>query len=440
MSFSVADHIKVQKALIPYIHSVAVTERDWEGMMLMHKRGDYMELLKAVAKKNNMPMDEAKKEDIEKVMRKLERMSFHVQMEFTREMRLDWGILQPRNESVNDVRLCEIRNLGPSHGEPTIFLSFEVGNANPILLYRNGESTRESLRSVGYFEEGDVSARRSVELGKISAEEGKILARRQAESYKRRIYEWLNTAPINLKQDPSNMITYTTPRNIDLLTGDSCAKDREADGDIQSKVLAAQQDKLQFKKVWQTVQPENPNATKVEQNLSRLKCGMENETLAKIYDKYSDDKCKDVLNHLVSEMKSVRSLKTADERMAARKNLLDKYKGIFLTGLGQRMDKIIGADARHGQSVSPTNGGRPVAMSDSVAYQKCPDCAGTKYIKEELACDQCNGQGQIEKVKFGLNGTSRRVISKCVNCNGTGVATKKTPCATCKGKGKVRIK
>ena len=204
--------------------------------------------------------------------------------------------------------------------------------------------------------------------------------------------------------------------------------------------MVAQQDKLQFKKVWQTVQPENPNATKVEQNLSRLKCGMENDVLAKIYDKYSDDKCKDVLNHLVSEMKSARSLKTADERMVARKNLLEKYKGIFLTGLGQRMDKIIGADAHHGQSASPTNGGRPVATSASVAYQKCPDCDGTKSIKEESACDQCNGQGQIEKVKLGLNGTSRRVISKCANCNGTGVATKKTPCATCKGKGKIRVK
>lgn len=440
MSFSVADHIIVQKALIPYIHSATVTERDWEEMMLMHKRGDYMELLKAVAKRNKMPMDEAKKEDVEKVVKKLESMSFHVQVELTHKMRLEWGILQPRDESVNDVRLCEIRNLGPSHGEPTIFLSFEVGNVNPILLYRNGESMRESLRSVGYFEEGDVSANRRVSLGKISAEEGKVLARRQAESYKRRIYEWLNTTPINLKQDPSNMIAHTTPRNIDLLTRDSSSKYEESDADIQNKALVAQQDKLQFKKVWQTVQPENPNATKVEQNLSRLKCGMENDVLAKIYDKYSDDKCKDVLNHLVSEMKSARSLKTADERMVARKNLLEKYKGIFLTGLGQRMDKIIGADAHHGQSVSPRNGGRPVATSASVAYQKCPDCDGTKSIKEESACDQCNGQGQIEKVKLGLNGTSRRVISKCANCNGTGVATKKTPCATCKGKGKIRVK
>jgi hypothetical protein len=139
-------------------------------------------------------------------------------------------------------------------------------------------------------------------------------------------------------------------------------------------------------------------------------------------------------------MKSARSLKTADERMVAHKNLLEKYKGIFLTGLGQRMDKIIGADTHHGQSASPTNGGRPVATSASVAYQKCPDCDGTKSIKEESACDQCNGQGQIEKVKLGLNGASRHVISKCANCNGTGVATKKTPCATCKGKGKIRVK
>jgi len=227
---------------------------------------------------------------------------------------------------------------------------------------------------------------------------------------------------------------------VDQKEGVPVSGDGLADSDIQNKALVAQQDKLQFKKVWQTVKPENPNATKVEQNLSRLKCGMENDVLAKIYDKYSDDKCKDVLNHLVSEMKSARSLKTADERMVAHKNLLEKYKGIFLTGLGQRMDKIIGADTHHGQSASPTNGGRPVATSASVAYQKCPDCDGTKSIKEESACDQCNGQGQIEKVKLGLNGTSRRVISKCANCNGTGVATKKTPCATCKGKGKIRVK
>ena len=440
MSFSVADHIIVQKALIPYIHSVTVTERDWEEMMLMHKRGDYMVLLKAVAKRNNMPLDETKKEDIEKVMRKLESTSFHVQMEFTCKMRLDWGMLQPRNESVNDVRLYQIVNLGPSHGEPAILLSFMVGNGNPILLYRNGEYWKESIAGVSYLREGDHYAGDDVGLGKISAEEGKIKAQRQAEDYKRRIFEWLNTAPVKVSQDPSNKITYTTPRNIDLLSGNGGSKYGEVDAGNQSKVLVAQQDKLQFKKVWQAVQPENPNATKVEQNLSRLKCGMENEVLAKIYDKYSDDKCKDVLNHLVSEMRSVRSLKTADERMAARKNLLDKYKEIFLTELGQRMDKIIGANAYHGQSTSTTNGGRRVAASASGSYQKCPDCDGAKYIKEESACDQCNGQGQIEKVKLGLNGTSRRVISKCANCNGTGVAIKKTPCATCKGKGKVRVK
>lgn len=230
----------------------------------------------------------------------------------------------------------------------------------------------------------------------------------------------------------------TQPTN--LKHGTSNIKDRESDADIQNKVAAAQQDKQQFKKVWSTVEPENPNATKVEQNLSRLKCGMENEALAKIYDKYSEDKCKDVLNHLVSEMKSACSLKTADERMAARKNLLDKYKGIFLTGLGQRMDKIIGVDTPQGKSTAPMNGGNGVAAGASSAYQKCVDCDGAKYIKEEAECNQCNGQGQIEKVKLGLNGTSRRVISKCANCNGTGVATKKTPCATCKGKGKIRVK
>ena len=438
MSFSVADHIIVQKALIPYIHSVTVTERDWEEMMLMHKRGDYMVLLKAVAKRNNMPLDETKKEDIEKVMRKLESTSFHVQVELTYLMRLYWETLEPQDESLNDKRLYNLR--GSSGAAPTIFVRFEIGNMNPIFLYRSGEYMRESLHGVKYFEEGEHPACYDVELGKISKEEGEIMARRQAESYKRRLYEWINTAPINLKQNPSNIITYTTPRNIDLLSGNGGSKYGEVDAGNQSKVLVAQQDKLQFKKVWQTVQPENPNATKVEQNLSRLKCGMENDVLAKIYDKYSDDKCKDVLNHLVSEMKSARSLKTADERVVARKNLLEKYKGIFLTGLGQRMDKIIGADAHHGQSASPTNGGRPVATSASVAYQKCPDCDGAKSIKEESACDQCNGQGQIEKVKLGLNGTSRRVISKCANCNGTGVATKKTPCATCKGKGKIRVK
>ena len=438
MSFSVADHIIVQKALIPYIHSVTVTERDWEEMMLMHKRGDYMVLLKAVAKRNNMPLDETKKEDIEKVMRKLESTSFHVQVELTYLMRLYWETLEPQDESLNDKRLYNLR--GSSGAAPTIFVRFEIGNMNPIFLYRSGEYMRESLHGVKYFEEGEHPACYDVELGKISKEEGEIIARRQAESYKRRLYEWINTAPINLKQNPSNIITYTTPRNIDLLSGNGGSKYGEVDAGNQSKVSVAQQDKLQFKKVWQAVQPENPNATKVEQNLSRLKCGMENEALAKIYDKYSEDKCKDVLNHLVSEMKSARSLKTADERMAAREKLLDKYKGIFLTGLGQRMDKIIGVDTTKGKSAAPINGGRPVAAGASVSYQKCPDCDGTKYIKEEAECNQCNGQGQIEKVKLGLNGTSRRVTSRCANCNGNGVAIKKTPCATCKGKGKIRVK
>ena len=208
---------------------------------------------------------------------------------------------------------------------------------------------------------------------------------------------------------------------------------------IDEKAQVAKTDKELFSRLWKTIQPENPNVTKVEQNLSRLKCGMENESLAKIYDKYSDDKCKDVLSHLVSEMKSVRSLKTADERMAAREKLLDNYKGIFLTGLAQRMNKIIGVDASQGQFAASKNGGQAVAASASGSYQKCPDCDGEKCIKEEIECNQCNGQGQIEKVKLGLNGTSRRALSKCTKCNGKGVITKTTPCATCKGKGRIRV-
>ena len=208
---------------------------------------------------------------------------------------------------------------------------------------------------------------------------------------------------------------------------------------IDKKAQVAKTDKELFSRLWKTIQPENPNATKVEQNLSRLKCGMENESLAKIYDKYSDDKCKDVLSHLVSEMKSVRLLKTADERMAAREKLLDNYKGIFLTGLAQRMNKIIGVDTTQGQSATPPKGGHSVAASTPISFQQCPDCDGAKYIKEEAMCNQCNGQGQIEKVKLGLNGSSRRALSRCAKCKGKGVITKTTPCATCKGKGRIRV-
>ena len=209
--------------------------------------------------------------------------------------------------------------------------------------------------------------------------------------------------------------------------------------DVNMTSEEAKVDKAEFRRLWSEIQPENPSDTKIMRGLSRLKQGMENESLRKLYDKYSTDKCADILDQFIDELRSARAIKISEERMAAREKLLDKYKGIFLTGLGQRMDKIIGVDAPQGKSAAPIKGGNGVAAGASSAYQKCVDCDGAKYIKEEAVCDQCNGHGQIEKVKLGLNGTSRRVINKCANCNGNGVATKKTPCATCKGKGKIRI-
>lgn len=313
LSFDIADHLIVQKALIPYIHSIVITERDWEELSQLHESGDYMGLLKAVAKRNNVAMDETRKGDLEKAVKMLERMSFHVQIEFTCRMCLYHGTLA--KGSWNGGKLYSLRSYGFERNLSEIVLVLEVRNTSPTFLYNEAASWGDSLEQVKYFEKGEQPASRD-----------------------------------------------------------------------------------------------------------------------------AADKCKDVLSHMTSEMKSVRSLKTADERMAARKNLLDKYKGIFLIGLCQRMDKIIGTDTTQGQSTASMNGGHNVAAGASSNYQKCTDCDGAKYIKEEAVCDQCNGHGQIEKVKLGLNGTSRRVISKCANCNGTGVATKKTPCATCKGKGKIRVK
>ncbi len=81
LSFDIADHLIVQKALIPYIHSIVITERDWEELRQLHESGDYMGLLKAVAKRNNVAMDETRKGDLEKAEKMLERIPFHVQIE-----------------------------------------------------------------------------------------------------------------------------------------------------------------------------------------------------------------------------------------------------------------------------------------------------------------------------------------------------------------------
>lgn len=199
-------------------------------------------------------------------------------------------------------------------------------------------------------------------------------------------------------------------------------------GNVQS----VKADKELFSRLWKTIKPENPNASKVEQNLSRLKCGMENDVLAKIYDKYSDDKCKDVLSQLVSEMRSARSLKTADERAVVRENLLSKYKGMFLISLSQRMNKIINSTETQESPVDATND-----KLSTTSHITCPNCKGLRYIKEAVECSKCRGQGKVTNVSRGFGGTIS-TLRQCPQCNGKGIETKRSPCETCKGKGRLK--
>lgn len=179
----------------------------------------------------------------------------------------------------------------------------------------------------------------------------------------------------------------------------------------------ARKDKQEFSSLWKTILPKDSSSSKVKQNLSRLKQGMSNETLAKIHDKYSEVKCSELLKNFVE---AVQDADAQGDNQSALEVVLNTYRKKFLTELSARMDNIINKD----------NG--------KVKLAKCPSCNGLKYIKDEMTCNQCNGQGNQEKVKLGLNGTSRRVVGKCTQCKGKGKTTKMKRCTTCNGMGRVR--
>lgn len=193
--------------------------------------------------------------------------------------------------------------------------------------------------------------------------------------------------------------------------------------------LQAKEDKGEFARIWKTILSSNPSGSKLEQDISRLRKGMGNEALAKIYDKYMEKKCTDVRKEFVDAVSRCTKESELDEVRRV-------YKEEFLTRLSERMNQIITGTSNQKESVA---GSTPQSTTRStVPLVKCPECDGGRYIKDESVCMNCSGQGKVEKVKLGLNGTTRRTISNCSQCLGTGVIIKKKPCTTCKGKGKVR--
>ena len=200
-------------------------------------------------------------------------------------------------------------------------------------------------------------------------------------------------------------------------------------------VEEARADKAEFARIWSAIKPEDPSAASVMQNLSRLRQGMENKTLAKIYGKYVEDECVRLLKDFNAAVAEARTRKATSERMAAREAIVKTYKEKFLRMLSRKMDEIINSEVGHDDS--KRQGGESGSGKQRVTTAVCQNCNGVKFLKEEMPCKRCNGEGVEAKVKLGLNGTSRRVASKCPNCKGMGVEIKKTSCTTCKGTGRV---
>ena len=218
-------------------------------------------------------------------------------------------------------------------------------------------------------------------------------------------------------------------------------KESSRANDEETTAEEADVDKAEFARVWSEILPEDRSAAGVLQNISRLRQGMENRTLAAIYDKYSGEKCAVLLKRFNSEVAAARTMKSSSERMAARETIVRAYKEKFLKALSKKLDDKI--KQKVGPSSADGKGGKDVRTDKrDKAMSKCPDCNGAKYVKKESQCQKCGGTGAEVKVKLGLkgglNGTSKHVTAKCSGCNGTGIAVRKSPCSTCKGAGKVR--
>ena len=231
----------------------------------------------------------------------------------------------------------------------------------------------------------------------------------------------------------------TTGQNIGDKPGVVKSEDVPKFGQTEYRNITAEEaraDKNEFARIWSLIKPEDPSAASVMRNLSRLRQGMENKSLAKIYDKYAEYKCSKLLKDFNVAVVEAKAKKQVNERMAAREIVVKTYVEKFLRVLRKRMDEIINSEA--GQNDSKSQDGESGFGNQRVTSSVCPDCGGVKFVKEEVPCNRCDGERVETKVKLGLNGTSRRVVSKCPNCKGAGTVLKKSPCRTCKGRGKIQ--
>lgn len=69
----------------------------------------------------------------------------------------------------------------------------------------------------------------------------------------------------------------------------------------------------------------------------------------------------------------------------------------------------------------------------------CPDCNGGRYVKFDITCTKCRGEGVMQVIwKRGVGGRLYKTGGgECVQCRGVGKIQRTRSCERCHGKGKV---
>ena len=99
------------------------------------------------------------------------------------------------------------------------------------------------------------------------------------------------------------------------------------------------------------------------------------------------------------------------------------------TSFNIRHRRVVSCGCYGKVQLGSANGGTQTTIKK---IEICPECNGSKKLKEEVICSHCGGSGEMP---FGPGSNWER--KACLYCSGKGKKIIYTKCPTCNGTGKI---
>ena len=308
LSFDVADHVKVQKALMPYIHSVEVVRRnrwdvDWAVMKKLHEEKDYMGLLREVAKVHNINFDETDFKCYLAAEQALLRSSFDVHFELTHRI-----IVHCKNWDMQEKKLFDsVERFDSMPG--LCDTSFSLGEKRLDLFYANQWNVR------------DTAPDREERLGDLAEEEERERALCRQDAYFHDILNWLDTAPFKPNSPLEDPILHRSPRNVSLLI--------KRKKPVAIPAAVAKKDKAAFEKVLKDISvaiKADKKQYKQEQRVRWLVKVMSDKTIVRLCERYTGVKCAGELEKFKKEWKAADKAANAAHMVVIDEDEIERQK------------------------------------------------------------------------------------------------------------------